>query len=81
MRAVSKLPLGGLQEPMVKNGVKELMLHVDNQSDVHIANSFVSACRPMMQELRRLELVLDAMGVQIRAEWLPSAFNKFADGL
>lgn len=35
----------------------------------------------MMRELRRLKTVLDVMGAQIRAEWLPSAMNKSADGL
>lgn len=81
LRAVRMMLLGCLKEPIMRNGVKELLLHADNQSVVHIANSFVSASRPMMRELRRLKVVLEEMGIHIRAEWLPSAVNKFADGL
>lgn len=35
----------------------------------------------MICELRFLELVLNEMGMTIRAEWLPSVINKYADSL
>jgi hypothetical protein len=35
----------------------------------------------MMQELRRLQAMMVALGVRIEARWLPSAVNRFADAL
>lgn len=61
--------------------MKVLRLCVDNTGVVSAARSFTSASRPMMSELRRLKSVLDARGLQIRPEWLPSAANRFADML
>ena len=57
------------------------ILHVDNQAVVHITNAFVSSSRSMMRELRILKRVLDALGLRIRSEWLPSEANKYADVL
>lgn len=35
----------------------------------------------MMNELRRLKLLLDRLGVRVKAELITSVVNKFADGL
>lgn len=59
----------------------EVLCHNDNRSVVHIMNSFVSSSPDMMAELRRLKVLLDKMGVRVRAEWLPSALNRYADAL
>lgn len=59
--------------------MKYLLLHLYNQAVVNIFNSFVSASRPMMKELRKLKVLLDAIRFRICAEWLPSDVNKFAD--
>lgn len=34
-----------------------------------------------MAELRKLKAMFDHLGIQIRAEWLPSVVKKIADGL
>ena len=73
--------MSGIAQVAMKQKVRQVLLHVDNQEVVQINNSFVSASRPMMKELRRLKLVLDRMGIQIRSEWIPSAANRFADCL
>jgi hypothetical protein len=41
----------------------------------------VSASRPMMAELRRLEVMLRTLGVKIETRWIPSAVNRYADSL
>lgn len=57
-------------------------MHTDNQSVAFIDSSFVSCSPAMMdRELRRLNLVPDALGIRIRAKPLPSVANKFADSL
>ena len=62
---------GGAYGPLGKEvsgrGLRDLFLHIDNQSVVHITNRFVSASRPMMLELRRLKFVQDHFGVRIRS--------------
>jgi hypothetical protein len=60
---------------------RKLLLHEDNQSVVRILNAMVSASRPMMAELRRLETMMRVLGVRIEARWLPSAINRYADSL
>lgn len=81
LKAIRMLLQGPLGTEVKKRGLHELLLHVDNQPVVHIANSFVSSSRPLMQELRRLKRVLQHLNVHVRAEWLPSAVNRFADAL
>lgn len=81
LKAIRKVLQGAIGQEVMSRGVQKLLVHVDNQAVVHITNSFVTASRPLMRELRRLKLVLSRMGVSIRAEWLPSAVNKFADAL
>jgi hypothetical protein len=60
---------------------KRILLHEDNQAVVHILNAMVSASRPMMAELRRLEVMLRILGVKVEARWIPSAVNRYADAL
>jgi hypothetical protein len=48
---------------------------------VHIHNAMVSGSRPMMAELRRLEVMLRILGVKMEAQWIPSASNRFAEAL
>ena len=62
-------------------GLNSLLLHNDNQAVVHITNSFVSASRPLMHELRRLKTVMTKLNIHIRSDWVPSAVNRFADAL
>lgn len=81
LKAIRLLLTGSLGKRVVQEGHKNVLLHVDNQAVVHITNSFVSASRPMMRELRRLKVVLERLGVQIRSEWIPSVANRFADAL
>lgn len=81
LKAIRKILRGTIGQEVRSRGVQDLLVHVDNQAVVHITNSFVTASRPLMRELRRLKLVLSKLGVNVRAEWLPSAVNKFADAL
>lgn len=53
----------------------------DNQAVVYVLNAMLSASRPMMLELRKLEVLLSAIGVKLEARWIPSAVNRFADAL
>lgn len=66
---------------MSQEKVQDPLLHVENKAVVHIANSFVTASRPMMAELHLLNGVLDRLNLRIRAEWIPSAVNRYADAL
>lgn len=81
LKAIRLLLTGALGQKIQRLDVNSLLLHVDNQAVVHITNSFVSASSTMMKELRKLKVVLDAMGLQIRTEWIPSVANKFANAL
>lgn len=81
LKAVRMALTGKIGLQVLREGRKDLMLHIDNQEVVHITNSFVSASRPMMRELRRLKSVLDHHGIHVKSEWIPSVANKFADGL
>jgi hypothetical protein len=60
---------------------RRIFLHEDNQAVVHVLNAMVSASRPMMAELRRLEVMLRTLGVKLEARWIPSAINRYADAL
>jgi hypothetical protein len=66
---------------VAKTDTKLIFLHEDNQSVVHNLNAVVSASRPMMAELRRLEVMLRILGVKLEARWIPSAVNRYADAL
>jgi hypothetical protein len=60
---------------------KRILLQEDNQVVVHILNAMVSTSRPMMAELRRLEVMLRILRVKVEARWIPSAVNRYADAL
>ena len=60
---------------------RRLLVHEDNQSVVSILNSMVSASKPMMAELRKLQRLLAVLSVRLDARWLPSAVNRYADAL
>lgn len=79
LRAVRLVLEGKLGQRSQEHGMQVLRLCVDNTGVVAAARSFTSASRPMMSELRKLKGVLDALGLEIRPEWLPSAANRFAD--
>lgn len=81
LREVRKLLSRDLGEKIRERAVLQLLLHVDNQAVVHICNSLVSSSRAMMRELRRLKVLLDRNGIVIKAEWLPSVMNRYADSL
>lgn len=66
---------------MRRRGLTYLLLHIDNQSVVHIKKSLVSTSPPLMRELRRLKCFLDQLRIHARSEWIPSVANKFADAL
>lgn len=70
-----------LGERLERSEIGNVKLWCDNQAVVHIVNSLVSASTELMHELRKLKLILDKLGVHIRAEWLPSAMNRYADAL
>lgn len=61
--------------------VRHLLLHEDNSAVVFILKFMVSASKPMMAELRRLQKMLVALGISIEARWIPSAVNRFADSI
>lgn len=58
-----------------------LRLVTDSQVVMHVVNSGSSRSKAVMAELRRLREVCEAHGVTIRAEYLPSALNLWADAL
>jgi len=61
--------------------VRRILLHEDNQAVVDALKAMVSASKPMMIELRRLEVLLRVLGIRIEARWIPSAVNRFVDSL
>lgn len=81
MKAVRKLIQGNFGKKLKGRGISNLILHVDNEEVFHITKSFVSVSQPLIRELRRLKLVLSELNVHVRAEWLPSDINNFADAL
>lgn len=48
---------------------------------VSVLNAMVSMSQVLMAELKKLQALLQALGVKIEALWLPSAVNRFADSL
>ena len=81
LRAVRLLLQRHFAEYVRRPHVQRLLLHEDNQAVCYILNAMVSASKPMMAELRRLQVMLRTLGVHIEARWLPSAVNRFADAL
>jgi hypothetical protein len=64
---------------MAKAETKRILLHEDNQAVLHILNDMVSSSRPMIAEIRRLEVMLRILGVKMEAGWISSAENRYAD--
>lgn len=56
--------------------VQRLLLHDDNQGVCFILSAMVSAYRPMMADLRRLQVTLQTLGVRIEARRLPFAVSR-----
>lgn len=56
-------------------------LVTDSRVVMHVVNNGSSRSAAVMRELRRLRDVCEALGVQLRAEYLPSALNLYADSL
>ena len=81
LRAIRLSLSRSLGYEIVNRRKKHVVLHVDNQVVVHVVISFVSASLQMMDELRRLKRLLDALGLTVRAEWIPSVVNRWADSL
>lgn len=61
--------------------IRRILVREDNQAVVAVLNAMVAASPAMMSELRKLRILLHAMGVELEARWLPTAVNKFADRL
>jgi hypothetical protein len=71
LKAICMVLMGTLGDRVKKEGITLLRLCVDNSSVVHVTNAFVASSSPMMRELRRLEKVLDELGLQLSSEWIP----------
>lgn len=65
---------------MIARG-KIVHLRVDNKVAMHVANSFTSRSPALMGELRRLHAVIRRLGVTLRATWVASVANVWADAL
>jgi hypothetical protein len=81
LRAVRLLIQRHFADYVRREETRKLLLHEDNQAVVYILNAMVSSSTRMMQELRRLQAMMQVLNVQIEARWLPSAVNRFADSL
>lgn len=58
-----------------------MRLRTDSRVATEVINSGSSRSPALMRELRRLHAVTTALGVTLRAEYLPSALNLWADRL
>eukprot|EP00170_Pyropia_yezoensis_P004852 contig_19736_g4866 len=58
-----------------------LRVRVDNRVAMHVINGFTSRSPALMAELRRLHVVVASLGVSLKASWLPSVANVWADTL
>lgn len=63
LKAIRKILQGTIGQEVKERGLRELLVHVDNQAVVYITNSFVTTSRPLMRELRRLKVLLSKLGV------------------
>jgi hypothetical protein len=81
LKAVRLLLQKNFAHFVAKAETKRVLLHENNQAVVNILNDMVSSSRPMMAELRRLEVMLRILGVKMEARWIPSAVNRYADAL
>ena len=81
LRAVRLLLRHHFAEYVRRPHVQRLLLHEDNQAVCYVLNAMVSVSKPVIAELRRLQVMLRTPIVQIEARWLPSAMNRFAGAL
>ena len=58
-----------------------LRLRVDSRVAMHVINGFSSRSPALMDELRKLHAVAQRYRVTLRASWLPSVANVWADAL
>jgi len=58
-----------------------LRVKVDNRVAMHVINGFTSRSPALMAELRRLHVVVASLGITLKASWLPSVANVWADAL
>lgn len=56
--------LNGMKEKLIREGVKDLLIPVENQDVVHIWNTFVSESLPFMRNMRKLKVMIDYMGAK-----------------
>lgn len=59
----------------------QIIQQEDNFSVVYKVNSLLSSNPAMMTEMRRLQWVLDWLGILIKLECLPSAMKSYADAI
>jgi hypothetical protein len=57
----------------------DVLVYEDNYVVTRVLHHMVSASDKIMSELRRLHAWLKINNIRIRAEWLPSAQNRYAD--
>ena len=60
---------------------RNVLLHEDNQAVCHVLTGLTSRSPVMMEELRRLWFLLDTNGIALRARYIRSAANVWADRL
>jgi len=60
---------------------QRIQLFTDSQVVLHVVRKMVSRSPELMEELRKLQYILDWKGVQLKLEYIPSAFNVWADQL
>eukprot|EP00873_Tetraselmis_striata_P011019 jgi/Tetstr1/431283/TSEL_020978.t1 len=60
---------------------RNVLLHEDNQAVCHVLLGLTSRSPEMMAELRRLRCLLDSHGIHLRARFIRSAANIWADRL
>lgn len=52
-------------------------MNVDNHPLVHVQNAMVSASRPVMVALRKLDRLLIVMSIRLESRWTPSSVIRF----
>jgi hypothetical protein len=60
---------------------KRVLLWEDNQAVIHILTGLTSRSRELMRELRKLWWLLDTLDIKLRAKYIRSAANVWADKL
>lgn len=50
--------------------MQKIFLQEDKQAVVYVLNVMVSASKPMMEELRKLEVMSRVMGIKLESGWI-----------